>query len=95
MRPLEITLRMGAGFELVYADDNGQPIGDGFYLTLDYPGLESEELLLELLRHGISTITLKSAGSSRDGLRVCVSFVSEKEYPVLEGRLAQFSEART
>ncbi len=49
----------------------------------------------ELLRYGISTITLKSAGSSRDGLRVCVSFVSKKEYPVLEGRLALFSEART
>jgi hypothetical protein len=51
-------------------------------------------LLLELLRYGISTITLKSAGSSRDGLRVCVSFVNKKEYPVLEERLAQFSEAR-
>jgi hypothetical protein len=85
---------LSAGFELVYADDNGAAIGDGFYLTLDYPGLESGELLLELLRYGISTITLKSAGSSRDGLRVCVSFVNKKEYPVLEERLAQFSEAR-
>ena len=85
---------LAAGFELVYQDDYGRPIGDGFYLTLNYPGLESEELLLELLRHGISTITLKSAGSSRDGLRVCVSFVSEKEYPVLEERLAMFGEAK-
>ena len=85
---------LAAGFELVYQDDYGRPIGDGFYLTLDYPGLESGELLLELLRHGISTITLKSAGSSRDGLRVCVSFGSEKEYPVLEERLAMFGEAK-
>ena len=88
-------LFLAAGFELVYADDNGRPVGDGFYLTLSYPGLPGGELLLELLRYGISTITLKSAGSSRDGLRACVSFVSEKEHPVLEGRLAKFREART
>ena len=88
-------LFLAAGFELVYDDDSGRPVGDGFYLTLSYPGLPGGELLLELLRYGISTITLKSAGSSRDGLRACVSFVSEKEYPVLEGRLAKFREART
>ena len=88
-------LFLAAGFELVYDDDGGRPVGDGFYLTLSYPGLSGGELLLELLRYGISTITLKSAGSSRDGLRACVSFVSEKEYPVLEGRLAKFREART
>jgi aspartate/methionine/tyrosine aminotransferase len=88
-------LFLAAGFELAYDDDSGRPVGDGFYLTLSYPGLPGGELLLELLRYGISTITLKSAGSSRDGLRACVSFVSEKEYPVLEGRLAKFREART
>ena len=88
-------LFLAAGFELVYDDDGGRPVGDGFYLTLSYPGLPGGELLLELLRYGISTITLKSAGSSRDGLRACVSFVSEKEHPVLEGRLAKFREART
>ena len=87
-------LFLAAGFELVYADDNGRPVGDGFYLTLSYPGLPGGELLLELLRYGISTITLKSAGSSRDGLRACVSFLNEKEYPVLEERLAKFSGAR-
>ena len=87
-------LFLAAGFELVYADDNGRPVGDGFYLTLSHPQLPGGELLLELLRYGIATITLKSAGSSRDGLRACVSFVSEKEYPVLEERLEKFSEAR-
>ena len=87
-------LFLAAGFELVYADDNGRPVGDGFYLTLSYPGLPGGELLLELLRYGISTITLKSAGSSRDGLRACVSFVNEKEYPILEERLAKFRRAR-
>ena len=86
-------LLLAHGFSLVYDNDLGEPVGDGFYITAAYPGFTGPELLLELLHYGISAITLKSTGSSREeGLRLCVSFVTPEQYPVLEHRLARFQE---
>ena len=49
--------------------------------------------MLELLRYGISTITLKSTGSVRhEGLRVCISFIGLDEMPTLENKLQKFME---
>jgi len=81
------------GFSLVYANDLGAPLADGFYLTLSYPGMDGRRLLLELIRYGISTITLASTGSIRtEGVRACVSFTTENEFPLLHERLSQFQE---
>ncbi len=86
-------LLLAHGFTLVYDNDLGEPVGDGFYITAAYPGFSGPELLLELLHYGISAITLKSAGSSREeGLRLCVSFVTPEQFAVLEHRLARFQE---
>ncbi len=80
-------------FKLVYDNDLGEPLADGFYLTLSYPGMDGRQLLLELLRHGISTITLASTGSLRtEGVRACVSFTTEKQFPIIESRIKQFKE---
>jgi hypothetical protein len=52
--------------------------------------------MLELMRYGISTITLKSTGSNRhEGLRVCISFVNLKDMPLLEDKLKKFMENNT
>ncbi|MDP2360228.1 MAG: pyridoxal phosphate-dependent aminotransferase [bacterium] len=76
------------GFRLVYDNDLGQPIADGFYFTICRPGLSGTELQLELLRHGISMITLEITGSSRhEGLRACVSFTGHDQFERVEGRL--------
>ena len=79
------------GFKLVYDKDEEKPLGDGFYFTvsyLDYPG---EKLLSELLRYGISAITLHTTGSDRtEGLRICVSNTNKHKMPVLEERLKLF-----
>ena len=81
------------GFEQVYDKDMDEPVGDGFYLTMSYPDYDGNNLMLELLKYGISTITLKSTGSNRhEGLRVCISFVDSKDIPVLEDRLQKFME---
>lgn len=81
------------GFHLVYDNDLGEPLANGFYLTIAYEDMAGNDLLLELLRYGISTITLESAGSTRtEGLRACVSFTTEKEYPLLSSRLERFKE---
>ncbi len=77
------------GFQLVYDNDLGQPIADGFYFTVSHPGLTGPELQLELLRHGVSLITLGITGSCRtEGLRACVSFTDESRFPDMEHRLA-------
>jgi aspartate/methionine/tyrosine aminotransferase len=78
------------GFKIVYENDPGQPIGDGFYFTVSYPGMTGARLLHKLLYYGISAITLSNTGSTREGLRACVSHVRRDQFDVLEKRLKQF-----
>jgi aspartate/methionine/tyrosine aminotransferase len=81
------------GFEIVYDKDEDLPLADGFYFTIAYPGMLSDELLKEFLYYGISAISLSITGSeSRQGLRACVSFVQREELPVLEERLKIFAQ---
>ncbi|HLN20173.1 MAG TPA: pyridoxal phosphate-dependent aminotransferase [Bacteroidales bacterium] len=79
------------GFFIPYDTDLEEPVADGFYFTLAYPGLTSDELLRELLYYGISAITLDITGSKRnDGLRACVSHVLRDQFGDLEERLKIF-----
>jgi len=79
------------GFELVYDNDDGEPLADGFYFTVSYPGMQGGELLENLLYYGISAIALQTTGSERtEGLRACVSQTSTKQLKDLETRLKQF-----
>jgi hypothetical protein len=79
------------GFKITYDTDLGEPLADGFYFTISYPGLTSGELLEELLYYGISAISLDITGSERhDGLRACVSHVSRGQFDDLESRLIYF-----
>lgn len=80
------------GFELVYDRDIDKPIADGFYFTIEYPGMKDDTLLKELLRYGISAIGLGITGSTHaGGLRACVSMVTREQFPVLERRIKQFN----
>jgi aspartate/methionine/tyrosine aminotransferase len=81
------------GFRIVYDMDLDEPIADGFYFTLSYPGFEGSSLVEELLYYGISAISLGITGSTRtEGLRACVSQVRRDQFPVLEERLKRFRE---
>lgn len=81
------------GFRIVYDKDEDQPIADGFYFTISYPGFDGEQLLRELIYYGISAISLTITGSERnEGLRACVSLVSRDQFPALEARLKKFHE---
>lgn len=78
-------------FYIVYSKDEDKDIADGFYFTVAYPGLSGEQLLFELIRYGVSAITLDTTGSARtEGLRICVSKTSQIDYPILEQRLKLF-----
>jgi aspartate/methionine/tyrosine aminotransferase len=81
------------GFKIVYDSDGEVPVADGFYFTISFPGFTGVALLEELIFYGISAISLDITGSTRtEGLRACVSQVSEDLLPVLGERLAQFSK---
>jgi aspartate/methionine/tyrosine aminotransferase len=81
------------GFMILYDLDQEEPLADGFYFTISYPGMTSGELLEELLYYGISAISLDITGSKRvGGLRACVSHVSRSQFADLEIRLKKFSE---
>jgi aspartate/methionine/tyrosine aminotransferase len=80
------------GFEIVYETDIDQPIADGFYFTLSYPGMTGNELVANLLYYGISAIALDNTGSDEEGIRACVSFVRRNQFDDLEERLKLFNK---
>lgn len=79
------------GFEIVYKTDMDEPIADGFYFTLSYPGMTGNQLVENLLYYGISAIALDNTGSEEEGIRACVSFVQPEQFRELEKRLQLFN----
>ena len=80
------------GFEIVYDCDLDEPIADGFYFTIRYPGMAGGDLMKELIYYGISAISLSTTGSNQQGLRACTSFIKDHQYALLEERLKLFNE---
>ena len=80
------------GFTIVYDHDETQPVGDGFFFTLGYPGMTGGELLCELMYYGVSSISLSTTGSEQQGVRACTSRMREELYPILEERMKAFHE---
>jgi len=81
------------GFRIVYDRDLDEPLANGFYFTISYPGMSGDKLIEQLLCYGISTISLVTTGSDRpDGLRACVSLVPREQFGELEIRLKKFSK---
>jgi aspartate/methionine/tyrosine aminotransferase len=79
------------GFQIVYDLDEDEPLADGFFFTLCYPGFSGVELVEELLFYGISAISLAITGSDRqEGIRACVSLTDKTQFAILEARLTQF-----
>jgi aspartate/methionine/tyrosine aminotransferase len=86
----EIFLRHN--FHIVYDKDLDQPIADGFYFTIGYPGMTSGQLAQELMYYGVSAICLITTGSDQEGLRVCTSFIEDHQYAQLEERMSIFAD---
>ena len=79
------------GFHIVYDMDGDKPISDGFFFTVGYEGIDGKTLQAEMMRYGISAITLSSTGSEQEGLRVCVSTLSgSNDFDMLNERLKSF-----
>ena len=78
------------GFKIVYDNDLGEEIADGFYFTVRYPGMTGGELIKALIPFGISAISLSTTGSKQEGLRACTSFIKDHQYELLDKRLDAF-----
>jgi len=78
------------GFSIVYDNDLGEELADGFYFTVGYPGLKGSELMRELLFYGVSSIALNSTGSEEEGVRICTSFVKEEQLTEMRRNLEIF-----
>lgn len=86
----EIFLRHG--FHIVYDKDLDEPIADGFYFTIGYPGMTGGRLAHELMYYGVSGICLMTTGSRQNGLRVCTSFIEDRQLDELDRRMGIFEE---
>lgn len=80
------------GFTITYPRDISEPIGDGFFFSLSYPGMTGGELVTELVHYGVSSINLDTTGSQQEGVRACTSRMKEDLYPVLEERMKAFHQ---
>lgn len=80
------------GFNIVYDLDVDQKVGDGFFFTLGYGDMSGEELLVELMYYGVSSICLSTTGSLQKGVRACTSRMRDELYPVLDERMKSFAK---
>ncbi len=80
------------GFHIIYDLDGDEPIADGFYFTLGYGDMKGDELLKNLVYYGVSAIALVTTGSTREGIRACVSHVNANQFGDLEDRLKAFAK---
>ena len=78
------------GFYLVYDNDMGAPLADGFYFTVQYPGMDDIELTRELMFYGISVFPLDTMGSQQQGVRICTSFITQQQMSLFGERIALF-----
>lgn len=86
----EVFLRHG--FNIVYDKDLDEDIADGFYFTIGYPGMTGGQLARELMYYGVSAICLSTTGSHQQGLRICTSFVEDRQIDEFDRRMALFQE---
>ena len=80
------------GFYLVYDNDMGEPLADGFYFTVQYPNMTDLELTKELMYYGISVYPLDTMGSHEQGVRVCTSFFKPEQEPLFQERIELFHQ---
>ena len=80
------------GFHIVYSMDGEEQVSDGFFFTAGYKEMTGGELVGEMIRYGMSTISLSTTGSHQQGVRVCVSQLNRPEqFEMLKERLQLFS----
>lgn len=83
---------LAAGFKLVYDNDMGSPLADGFYFTVIYPGMTGLQLTRELIYYGIAVFPLDTMGSTQQGVRICTSFFKPEQEQLFKERIEEFKK---
>lgn len=83
---------LAAGFRLVYDNDMGSPLADGFYFTVIYPGMTGLQLTRELIYYGIAVFPLDTMGSTQQGVRICTSFFKPEQEQLFKERIEEFKK---
>lgn len=83
---------LAAGFRLVYDNDMGSPLADGFYFTVIYPSMTGLQLTRELIYYGIAVFPLDTMGSTQQGVRICTSFFKPEQEQLFKQRIEEFSK---
>lgn len=83
---------LAAGFRLVYDNDMGSPLADGFYFTVIYPGMTGLQLTRELIYYGIAVFPLDTMGSTQQGVRICTSFFKPEQEHLFKERIEAFKK---
>lgn len=78
------------GFYLVYDNDLGAPLADGFYFTVQYPSMTDLELTRLLMYYGIAVFPLDTMGSNEQGVRICTSFFKKEQHNMFRERIEAF-----
>lgn len=81
---------LSKGFYLVYDNDLGAPLADGFYFTVQYPGMTDLELTRLLMYYGIAVFPLDTMGSNEQGVRICTSFFKKEQHGMFRERIEAF-----
>jgi aspartate/methionine/tyrosine aminotransferase len=79
------------GFEYVY-NDMGEEIGDGFYFTIKWKNMIGKDLLYNMLLFGLAGIPLSTTGSTKEGIRICVSLLQEEQFGELNNRISSLAK---
>ena len=79
-------------FYLVYDNDLGKPLADGFYFTTQYPGMTAVGLTKELMFYGVSVFPLNTMGSLQQGVRICTSFFHDNLRDAFAERISNFAK---
>ena len=80
------------GFYLVYDNDMGAPLADGFYFTVQYPGMTDLQLTRMLMYYGIAVFPLDTMGSNEQGVRICTSFFQKEQRDMFKQRIEAFHQ---
>ncbi len=81
------------GFRIVYDNDLGEPLADGFYFTFSYPGFTGAARREGRLHNGGWALTLESTRAPPPpGRGPGGSVVDESQYPLVAERLGRFRE---
>lgn len=83
---------LAADFQLVYDNDMGSPLADGFYFTVIYPGMTGLQLTRELIYYGIAVFPLDTMGSTQQGVRICTSFFKPEQEQLFKERIEAFKK---